>query len=343
MAQTTVELRNLLATDFELFDFEYEFDDSKMKKEIEEHVENYFYFHEIGQETPDRFKHVFKTKFIALIGYYNDLYNTSLLEYNPLINQNLDEKLEQLKKASEEEENTSNEANEANEKIEFDGTTKEEVEGEQTENNTKDTNTDHQENTDTEKDEKTDENTNEDTTQETKTESEENTKEDTTQDETSNTKRSDYPQQSLSSGNYLSDEEKTTSDLNRDVKTDTDRTGKEDYTGNTETDRELTANEQSEEKITAETEVNEDEDKQLAYSSTTDGTTDNNQKTTSDYDTDYTSNRENEREENTEYEKAVFGITGITYQELIQKERANILRIKDNIVNELKPCFMMVY
>ena len=48
--------------------------------------------------------------------------------------------------------------------------------------------------------------------------------------------------------------------------------------------------------------------------------------------------------DNTEsYEKTIEGLTGRTYQELIQLERESIIRIKQMIIQELKPCFLMVY
>ena len=77
MAQTTIELRHLLQTTsmdgkpFELFDFDYQIDDLQWKAELERSIIDYFYFYEIGQETPERFKHVFKRRWLQMIGYYN--------------------------------------------------------------------------------------------------------------------------------------------------------------------------------------------------------------------------------------------------------------------------------
>ena len=91
MAQTTIELRHLLQTTsmdgkpFELFDFDYQIDDLQWKAELERAVIDYFYFYEIGQETPDRFKHVFKRRWLQMIGYYNKLHNIDLIEFDPLI------------------------------------------------------------------------------------------------------------------------------------------------------------------------------------------------------------------------------------------------------------------
>lgn len=92
MAQTTMELRHLLElTDpvtglpFNLFDFEYEFDDVLFAGQLEQAVIDYYYFAEIGQETPARFKHVFRRRWLQMIGYYNRIHNIDLIEYDPLI------------------------------------------------------------------------------------------------------------------------------------------------------------------------------------------------------------------------------------------------------------------
>lgn len=106
MAELTVELRHLLQSDFELFDFTYQFDDPKFKAEIEQALINRFYFNEIGQETPDRFKHRFMTRFKRIIPYYNNLHNTTLLSYNPLVNYTINEGLNQLAEATNNQENT---------------------------------------------------------------------------------------------------------------------------------------------------------------------------------------------------------------------------------------------
>ena len=98
MAQTTIELRHLLqAIDpatgqpFQLFDFEYSFDDILFAGQLEQAVIDYYYFHEIGQETPDRFKQVFKRTWLQMIGYYNRIHNIDLIEYDPLITYRMEE------------------------------------------------------------------------------------------------------------------------------------------------------------------------------------------------------------------------------------------------------------
>lgn len=82
MANVTVELRHLLQTDFKLFDFEYDVTDLIWKSELEQSIIDYYYFEEIGQETADRFKHIFKTKMISIMPYYNRLHELSKINFD---------------------------------------------------------------------------------------------------------------------------------------------------------------------------------------------------------------------------------------------------------------------
>ena len=101
MAQATVELRTLLErTNFKLFDFDYAFDDKTFKAQLEQQIIDYYYDYEIGQETPDMFKRKFKARWNRIISYYNKMYNTTLLTYNPLTNEKLTEVLDQLAASS---------------------------------------------------------------------------------------------------------------------------------------------------------------------------------------------------------------------------------------------------
>lgn len=91
MAIVTMELRMLLRTDFELFDFEYQISDPNWKETLERDITDYYYFHEIGQETADRFKHIFKAKMRRIMPYYDELYQTTLLDIDPLFSHKMTE------------------------------------------------------------------------------------------------------------------------------------------------------------------------------------------------------------------------------------------------------------
>lgn len=272
MAEMTVELNQLMKlTNFELFDFEYTFDDLVFKKEIEQAIIDYYFFYEIGQETPDRFKHVFKTRFLRMIEYYNKLHNTTLLTYNPLINYSINEALEQLGT------NTS--------KQNLSATNLSNGASESTSGGTNST---------------TGTNTNTTTNNLTATNS-------TTGTSTTDDKASDYPQQNIATGDYLSgSKESKGSSTNTGNSTNTGTvktdgtTGSTGSTNTTGTDTSTITGEQQSENLT-------------------NGST------------------------NTSYQKTIEGLTGTSYQELIFKERSNLIRIKNMVINELKPCFYLVY
>ena len=94
MATTTIELRNLIKTsNFNLFDFDLPIDDQVWSERVKKSIIDYYFFYEIGSETPDRFKQRFQSRLELILPYYNKLYNTTLLDVNPLINYSLSETL----------------------------------------------------------------------------------------------------------------------------------------------------------------------------------------------------------------------------------------------------------
>lgn len=275
MAQVTVELGNLLKTDFKLFDFDYAFDDKAFAQELEQAVIDFYYDYEIGRETPDAFKRTFRRRWLSVVAYYNKLHNMTLLEYNPLINYKMSEALEQLATTSRQQDSTTDSASTSN----------------TTDSRTNDTTT-------TASDEVTQEG---DST---------NTRTDNTQSVTnSSDTMSDYPQQAIAGGDYLSEQRMSDSD--------TTNTGTVTDQGNTSN----TNNTTSEGHTLAESEgttTTEGTDNTVGQSTTT-GT------------------------DNTNYEKNIEGLTGRTYQELIRLERDNIIRITAMVIEELKPCFILVH
>ena len=86
MAKVTIELRNCLKIEtFDLFDFEYPIEDVTWKSELEAAIIDYFYFHEIGQETIDRFKHVFTSRMKLIMPYYNEMFRTKMMLLDPML------------------------------------------------------------------------------------------------------------------------------------------------------------------------------------------------------------------------------------------------------------------
>lgn len=252
MAATTVELRTLLErTDFRLFDFDYTFDDSKFKPVLEQAVLDFFYDYEIAFETPDMFKRRFIARWRRVMYYYNKLYNTTLLQYNPLINAKMSEALEQLSNSTTD--TTSHSTASGTSDSTTDGTSESTTTGDTTNHQTTVTDSD--------------------------------------------TKASDYPQQAIAGGDFLSGEQVTS--------------------GTSETDGNGTSN------------------------SNTDSTSKTTTAASSSDESNSTGNTVGKSDMS--YEKTIEGLTGSTYQALIAAERANILRITEMVINEMKPCFMMVY
>ena len=267
-----MELRHLLnLSNFELFDFDYHFDDKQFASELEEHIIDYYYFHEIGQETPDHFKHVFRSRFKRMIGYYNELYNTTLLEYNPLINYSMTEAQEQLRESNTTQDNTEQAT----------------AEDSSTTNNTRTDNL-------------VTEGENTTTNNSTVTSNSEGTL-------NTNTKSSDYPQQPIAGGDFLDGEQDTTTATTDDnTTTNTGTVNNEGITTNT-------------------------------------GTVQNNGTTAGEGITNVVGQTTSQATDNSNYEKTIEGITGTSYQDLIKKQREGIMRLIPMIIDELKPCFIMVY
>lgn len=296
MAQVTVELRKLLElNDFELFDFEYQFDDVKFKQQIEQSVIDYYYSYEIGTETPAEFKRRFQARWLSFIDYYNQLYNTTLLTYNPLINYKLAEALDQLATSNTLQDSTTNTTSSG--QTDTEGT-----------DNTLQTNSSDSTRTDN-LTAKSDSTRTDNTTS--------NTVDST--DGSGNEKTSDYPQQPIAGGDFLEGEKTTTTSSSGE--STTNNTG-------TVTNADTTVNTGTQGTVT---------------NSTGDSKNTHSAATISEDSSNTTGKLTSEGTNNTNYEKTIEGITGTSYQDLIAKERQNLLRLIPAIISELKPLFILVY
>ncbi len=93
MAKYTTQLKTLIESGVDIFDFDYPFFDETKRAEFEQGFIDHFYFNEIGAETPGRFKHYLKVKFRELMPYYNEIFKNALLEYDVVNNYDLTETL----------------------------------------------------------------------------------------------------------------------------------------------------------------------------------------------------------------------------------------------------------
>lgn len=90
MAKYTIELYEYLKNN-SLFDFQYSLTNPQHKLRLEDNIIQAYYFHELGSETPDRFKQRFMYKFILIIPIYNKYYEAWDLEQRILDNYDVTE------------------------------------------------------------------------------------------------------------------------------------------------------------------------------------------------------------------------------------------------------------
>lgn len=94
-SKVTVELRELVENGVNIWDFEYpSYYTGEAKKAFEQKVIDHFYFRQIGQETPGRWLHYFRTRIREIMPYYIQRYESEALLKNagdPLESYNLTE------------------------------------------------------------------------------------------------------------------------------------------------------------------------------------------------------------------------------------------------------------
>lgn len=91
MEISTLTLGTMIEDGFTIFDFDYPFFDESYRKIFEEHFIQHFYFDEIGQETPWRFKQRLKIKFNLIMPYWNKIFDADRLEQRILDNYDVTE------------------------------------------------------------------------------------------------------------------------------------------------------------------------------------------------------------------------------------------------------------
>ena len=111
MGKYTLTLQEILSNNVNIFDFNYSFYSEEHKEQFEAKFINHFYFDEIGAETVARFKHNLKTMLNEIMPYYNHLYKTSIYEYNPILNYDLQEVITRDVSNEQEEEGTITDSN----------------------------------------------------------------------------------------------------------------------------------------------------------------------------------------------------------------------------------------
>lgn len=82
-SKVTLELRELIDGGVNIWDFDYpSYYKDEAKTEFEQKVIDHFYFRQIGQETPGRWLHYFRTRIREIMPYYIQLYKSVELMEN---------------------------------------------------------------------------------------------------------------------------------------------------------------------------------------------------------------------------------------------------------------------
>lgn len=84
MSQYTTELRFLVQQGYDLGLRDYPIFDESYRNALNKKIVDEYYFREIGQETPERFKHYLNHTMNMIMPYYNQLYKSELLKIDPL-------------------------------------------------------------------------------------------------------------------------------------------------------------------------------------------------------------------------------------------------------------------
>jgi hypothetical protein len=90
MAKYTTQVKSIIESGYDLFDFDYPIFDEAYRGVLESKIINHYYFREIGLETVGQFKHFLKTKLTIVMPYYNQLYESNGLVTKDNYNINLD-------------------------------------------------------------------------------------------------------------------------------------------------------------------------------------------------------------------------------------------------------------
>lgn len=86
MSNFTTLVRNLKDTNFNFKMTDYPIFDENYRTTLNNKIINHYLFYEIGLETPGLFRDRLNTRLNEIMPYYNQLYKSALLTFNPLYN-----------------------------------------------------------------------------------------------------------------------------------------------------------------------------------------------------------------------------------------------------------------
>lgn len=91
MSTYTVTVQWMVEHGYQIFDDSWTTYVPEHKPELIDKILRYYWFYEIGQETPDRFRHYINEHLARIMPYYDQLYRSELLEIEPLFDKIVDE------------------------------------------------------------------------------------------------------------------------------------------------------------------------------------------------------------------------------------------------------------
>lgn len=91
MAKYTIELGHLINSNFDIGLKDYPIFNENHRVELNKKIIEHYYFREIGVETPGLFKRFLNRKMCEIMPYYNKMFDSELLEFNPLDTFNIEE------------------------------------------------------------------------------------------------------------------------------------------------------------------------------------------------------------------------------------------------------------
>ena len=86
MSKYTTELRYLIENNFDIGLKDYPIFDENYREPLNREIINHYYFREIGFETAELFKRYLNNTMNEIMPYYNQLFKSELLEFNPFYN-----------------------------------------------------------------------------------------------------------------------------------------------------------------------------------------------------------------------------------------------------------------
>lgn len=95
----SIELGALVTTGYQVFDDSWSTEVPEHKQELCQKILRHYWFYQIGQTMPDKFRHYINEHLARIMPYYNQLYRSEMIKFDPLVTRLLDHTLSEDEKA----------------------------------------------------------------------------------------------------------------------------------------------------------------------------------------------------------------------------------------------------